>query len=205
MPARTLHPRLPTRTLVLGGALAFASIAIAQPPPPPPPPGAQPCGAAPVAPAPEPGAAPVQVPALDVVSVKPDKTNGGMMRLMFTGDGLSVTNVPVHMLLTESYALNDDQILAEPAWAKADRFDVEAKVAGPDVATLSKLTFDQRRSMFRQVLAERFQLAAHHETESCPSTSSPFKRAVKNLARSSQTRLIPVLDEAPNSPLDGAS
>ena len=115
-----------------------------------------------------PGTAPVAVPAFDVISVKPDSTNGGMMRIMFTGDGLSVTNLPVHMLITEGYQLNDDEIFGEPAWARTDRFDMEAKVAGPDAATLKNLTFDQRRTMFQQVLTDRFKMTAHRETRQLP-------------------------------------
>ena len=86
----------------------------------------------------------------------------------FTNDGFKGDNINAHMLLTEAYGLNDDQILGEPDWTKSVNFDVEAKVAGPDVATLKKLTIDQRRTMFQQVLADRFKLAAHHETRQLP-------------------------------------
>jgi uncharacterized protein (TIGR03435 family) len=155
--------------LLLACALASASVALSQPPPPPPfppPPPGTPCPAPP--PAAAPGAPPLAVPAFDIISVKPDSTNGGMMRTMFTGDGLSMTNLPVHMLLTQAYQLNDDRILGEPAWTRTDRFDVEAKVAGADVDTLKKLPFDQRRSMVLQILTDRFKMTAHHETRELP-------------------------------------
>ncbi len=71
---------------------------------------------------PAPQTAPTAVPQFDVISVKPDKTNSGMIRVMMTPDGINASNVPVHMLITESYALNDDQLLGEPGWAKTDRF-----------------------------------------------------------------------------------
>ena len=155
---RTLHLN-GTRSLLLVAAIAFAVTARAQPPPPPPPPGIR---------MPDKLDPSVQIPSFDVISVKPDTTNGGMMRLMFTADGLSLTNIPIHMMLTEGFHLNDDQIASEPAWAKTDRFDVEAKVAGPDVPTLKKLTFEQRRTMFKQILADRFQLKTHTETRTLP-------------------------------------
>jgi uncharacterized protein (TIGR03435 family) len=147
--------------LLAAASLALPSTVLAQPP-------AAPAAQAQPPFAAQPDAAPASVAQFDVISVKPDKTNGGTISLRFIPDGLNATNVPVHMLLAESYALNDDQILGEPDWSKTDRFDIEAKVAGPDVATLPKLNFDQRRSMFRQILADRFMLATHHETKELP-------------------------------------
>jgi len=139
------------RTLLLLAVTIAANITIAQ---------------TPATPGPE--TAPTTIPQFDVISVKPDKTNSGMTRMMMTPDGINATNVPIHMLITQSYALNDDQILGEPGWAKSDRFDIEAKVAGPDVPTIDKLTLDQRRSMNRQILTDRFKLAAHNETRELP-------------------------------------
>lgn len=131
------------RTLLLLAATLAAPISLAQ------------------APAPE--SAPTTIPQFDVISV-----NSGMTRMMMAPDGINATNVPIHMLITQSYAFNDDQILGEPDWAKSDRFDIEAKVAGPDVPTIDKLTLDQRRSMNRQILTDRFKLAAHNETRELP-------------------------------------
>ena len=108
------------------------------------------------------------VPRFDVISVKPDKTASGVTRVRLDPDGLSAEDVTVHMLLLESYQLNEDQLLGEPAWAKTDRFDIQAKVAGPDVAALAKLSTKERRTMFRQVLAEQFRLTTHTETRQLP-------------------------------------
>jgi uncharacterized protein (TIGR03435 family) len=128
--------------------------------------------AAPIAgaqqPAPAPDSHAAAAPQFDVISVKPDKTNSGMTRLMLTPDGFNADNVGVHMLLLEGYQLNEDQIAGEPGWTKTDKFDIQAKVAGPDVAAVSRLTFNQRRAMFRQILAEQFKLATHTETRQLP-------------------------------------
>jgi uncharacterized protein (TIGR03435 family) len=113
-------------------------------------------------------AEPTTPPRFDVISVKPNKTADTMSRARLDADGLAAENVTVHMLLLESYQLNEDQLLGEPAWAKTDRFDIHAKVAGPDVAKLAKLSTKDRRSMFRQVLAEQFQLTTHVETRQLP-------------------------------------
>jgi uncharacterized protein (TIGR03435 family) len=113
-------------------------------------------------------AASSDAPRFDVISVKPDKNPNAISRARVDADGLAAENVTVHMLLLESYQLNEDQLLGEPSWAKTDRFDVEAKVAGPDVARLAKLSTRDRRSMFRQVLAEQFHLTTHTETKQLP-------------------------------------
>jgi uncharacterized protein (TIGR03435 family) len=119
-------------------------------------------------PAQETKAASVDVPPFDVISVKPNKNANAISRARLDADGLAAENVTVHMLLLESYQLNDDQVVGEPAWAKTDRFDIQAKVAGPDVARLAKLSTKDRRSMFRQVLAEEFHLTTHIETRQLP-------------------------------------
>lgn len=105
------------------------------------------------------------LPKFDVISVRPNKTTpGGAFGLVtteFTADGFRGTNVPAHTLLQQAYGLHEGQIVAEPEWAKSEVFNIEAKVAGPDIAAFSKLPYDRRQAMFRQILAERFNLAAH--------------------------------------------
>jgi uncharacterized protein (TIGR03435 family) len=121
---------------------------------------------------PVPPPAPNQLPSFDVISVKPNKTTPGgpfgLVTTAFTADGFRGTNVPVHVLLLQAYGLHEGQLIEEPAWAKADVFDIEAKVAGPDVAAFKALDYDRRQAMFQQILAERFHLAAHHETREVP-------------------------------------
>jgi len=118
-----------------------------------------------------PAATSIQPPAFDVISVKPNKTSIGSHGLIiteFTADGFRGTNVPVHTLLLQAYGLHEGESFGEPAWANSEVFDIEAKVAGPDVAAFSKLDSDQLQAMLRQILAERFQFAAHRETRELP-------------------------------------
>jgi uncharacterized protein (TIGR03435 family) len=106
-----------------------------------------------------------------VISVKPDKSSLGAYGLVtteFTADGFRGTNVPIHSLLLQAYRLHEGEIFGEPAWANSDVFDIEAKVAGSDVAAFSKLDSDQLQAMLRQILTERLQLVAHRETRELP-------------------------------------
>lgn len=110
----------------------------------------------------------VDAPRFDVISVRPNKGADSISRVRLDADGLAAENVTVHMLLMESYQLNEDQLVGEPPWAKTNRFDIQAKIAGPDVARLAKLSTRDRRSMFRQVLTEQFHLTTHIETKQLP-------------------------------------
>ncbi len=128
----------------------------------------------------EDGAAQVKAPALDVISVKPNKSAGGGSSWGATPDGVMGKNLAVHMMLVSAYGLNDNQLINEPAWAKTERFDFTGKVAGPDAALVAKLTPDQKRVFFQQVLKERFGLVAHHETRELPEYAlTPAKGGVK--------------------------
>jgi uncharacterized protein (TIGR03435 family) len=108
----------------------------------------------------------------DVVSIKPDKSESGMIRMMNKPDGYSATNVTLKMVLEMAYGIKEDLISGEPSWADSSNFDIEAKITPEDAAELKKLTDDQRdlvrRHMFQAFLADRFQLKAHVETKQLP-------------------------------------
>jgi uncharacterized protein (TIGR03435 family) len=147
----------------LACALALVSIfarrTTAQPPPPPPPP-----GAAQMAMKLDPT---LVIPPFDVISVKPAKDT--RTRLLFTTDGLRGTGLTVRFLIYEGFGgINGEQVVGEPAWSSTEGFDIEAKVAPADVPTLARMTFDQRRTMYQTILADRFKLVVHHETRELP-------------------------------------
>jgi uncharacterized protein (TIGR03435 family) len=110
----------------------------------------------------------VKVPAFDVVSVKQNKSGGGGMRTMFKPDGYSGTNVSLKLLIQMAYGIRQDLISGGPGWVESERFDVDAKVAGPDVDALKKLSPEQRRPMLQSALADRFKLKVHTETKQLP-------------------------------------
>jgi uncharacterized protein (TIGR03435 family) len=110
----------------------------------------------------------IVAPPFDVISVKPNKESNGT-RMQFTPDGLRGTGVTVRFLLYEGFGgINSNQVINEPAWAATDGFDIEAKVLPADVPTLAKMMFEQRRTMFQSILADRFKLTVHHETREMP-------------------------------------
>ena len=145
------------RLLLVTGSLAiFASSVLGQ------------TNAAPGEVAPVDVAADVKVPVFDVVSVKPNKSDNGRMRIMFNPDGYSATNVSLKQLIQMAYGIRQDLISGGPGWVESAGYDFDAKVAGPDVDALKKLSPEQRRSMLQPALADRFKLKVHTETKQLP-------------------------------------
>jgi uncharacterized protein (TIGR03435 family) len=107
--------------------------------------------------------------AFDVVSIKPSgpqSSNYGV-RTLPEGDTLSAENFSVDDMVRWAYHLGHRWGESEhpdvPKWYSTDRYDIRAKVAGPDVDAWHKLNEEGRRLVLRKVLAERFKLACHFE------------------------------------------
>jgi uncharacterized protein (TIGR03435 family) len=103
----------------------------------------------------------------DVVSVKPNKS-GGQSWGMKSGDtGLTATNVTLDFLIQFAYDIKPDFILGLSGPVASAHFDVEAKVVPQDGST-PKLPDEQILAMLIPVLADRFQLKAHLESQIKP-------------------------------------
>ncbi len=118
-------------------------------------------------------AAGAKAPAFEVVSIKPNKSGPGMMRVMSGGDRYSTTNISLKGLIRNAYGIKmDDLISGLPGWADSVGFDIEAKIDGEIVAALKKMpneqSAEQRRLMMQAMLAERFRLQIHHENKEIP-------------------------------------
>lgn len=109
-----------------------------------------------------------EVPKFEVATIKPSKSdNPRGPRMMQNTDGISFRGVPVNLMINESFGVEDDRVVGEPAWVK-NRYDVEAKVDAEDAAKLENLTIDQRKAMLLPLLQDRFNLKYHHETRELP-------------------------------------
>jgi uncharacterized protein (TIGR03435 family) len=104
--------------------------------------------------------------AFEVASIKPN-TSGDWRRAMGPAPGgrFTASNVPARDLIAYAYGvvLGDVgfRIVGGPKWIGEDRFDVNASVTGA-------WTPQQMSEMLRTLLADRFKLAAHHETRDLP-------------------------------------
>jgi uncharacterized protein (TIGR03435 family) len=107
--------------------------------------------------------------AFDVVSVKPNRSGGSAGNIHDLPGGIQMDNFPLNTLIRFAYELNfDGQMIGVPAWATAERYDVDARVAAEDVERFKRLTSGERDAMLQSILVERFKLAAHHRTEQLP-------------------------------------
>jgi len=90
--------------------------------------------------------------------------------------GFTMTGAPVTVLIAQAYppaAVAD--LVGLPDWATKDRFDFKA------TASLLKPSRDDRRSMLRAMLADRFKLAVHTETREQPVYELVFARSDRRL------------------------
>ena len=110
----------------------------------------------------------VKLPEYEVASVRENKSDAHMMRMMTNSDGFSGTNLSLQSLIADAYGIKQDLISGGPGWVESNGFDVDAKVAGTDIEQLKKLTGRERASMLQPILAERFKLKVHIETKELP-------------------------------------
>jgi uncharacterized protein (TIGR03435 family) len=109
--------------------------------------------------------------AFDVVSVKRTAPGArGNIAAMAVGPGqvslrpggrLAAPMVTLRDLVRAAYAVEDLQVVGGPAWASADRFDIEA-------TTRPEATTDDVRIMLRALLRDRFKLDARMDTRELP-------------------------------------
>jgi uncharacterized protein (TIGR03435 family) len=82
-----------------------------------------------------------------------------------TGGFFRASNLPLANYIFFAYKIapnQQDLLLSQLAkWAATDRFDIQARASGNP-------TKDQMRLMVQALLADRFRLAAHHETRQVP-------------------------------------
>jgi len=109
-----------------------------------------------------------KAPVFDVVSIKPNKSGSGRTSISSDNGFYSAENISLKQLLENAYDVKEYVISGLTGWANSDRFDVKAKIVDMDADAVKKLTEEQRREMLQQLLADRFQLKVHLQTEVLP-------------------------------------
>jgi uncharacterized protein (TIGR03435 family) len=73
----------------------------------------------------------------------------------------TMRNAPLSFLIQFAYKVDlQDYISAMPGWMESQEYDISAKVEGEQ-----QLTLEQTRPMLQHMLAQRFHLVCHRETE----------------------------------------
>jgi uncharacterized protein (TIGR03435 family) len=91
----------------------------------------------------------------------------------FTADSFSATNLTLRTLILYAYSLKvDDQLRGLPKWGDSVHWDIKARVDPETAEALRNLGQEQRtaemRLLVRNLLATRFGLRVHPETQELP-------------------------------------
>jgi uncharacterized protein (TIGR03435 family) len=101
-------------------------------------------------------------PAFEAASIKPSKAEPGSGSGITTRKGsISARNVTLKRCIRGAYDVQESQIVGGPKWAGEDRYDIDAKAAGPAGE-------HELMGMLQSLLSERFKLAFHRETRELP-------------------------------------
>jgi uncharacterized protein (TIGR03435 family) len=122
-------------------------------------------------PAPQPQSAQTTAFAYDAVTIKPDPDGHGFFKL--SPDSFSMGGMPAWVLIRSAYGvLMEGQVVGLPDWAKTEPIAVEAKTDADTTRALRKLPpmeqWKQMQLMLQAMLADRFALKAHRETQDLP-------------------------------------
>ena len=129
-----------------------------------------------------------QIPSYELVSIHKSK-EGESCAYHDDQDGFTAICESLRSLIAEAYgfslgAVNEEQLVGAPEWAKTEQFDIHAKVDAEDVAKLKELTKAETMSvevrqiasrtptfqmvMLQRMLTDRFQLKVHYEQRVMP-------------------------------------
>jgi bla regulator protein BlaR1 len=105
-------------------------------------------------------------------SVKPNNSGAVSSSMVFHTDEFTATKVTLQELMRMIYRVEDNQIAGAPSWFKTEKFDIEAKWDKSILDALQTLSQDQlareRKRMLEDLLADRFKLTLHRETQHLP-------------------------------------
>lgn len=106
----------------------------------------------------------------EAATIKPSKgpAPGGKIGMWAAPDGFDAWFVTLQQMISLAYGVERFQITGGPNWLASERFDIETKTDAATTDALEKLSQEQRalaqQQMLQALLAERFQLRVHRET-----------------------------------------
>ena len=104
-----------------------------------------------------------QAASFEVATVRVNHADAVGDRESYHDGLLRMSNVTLRQCIRYAYEISDSQIAGDPKWIDEVRFDIVAKSEQPYPTD----DFELLR-MLKPLLAERFQLEAHHETRNLP-------------------------------------
>lgn len=105
-------------------------------------------------------AAIAQSPSFETATIKPSNDAPGHSDLHIRASRIAATGETLKDLVAIAYQVKDAQVTGGPAWADIERYDINAESNGAGQPQLLL--------MLQTLLADRFQLAFHHEERIMP-------------------------------------
>ena len=132
-----------------------------------------------------------QLPAFEVVSIRPTKSSleSGFVlpdQLQINGNRLYATFITAAALVRKAYGpefATRDQVIGGDAWVQSDRFDVDARAASILSEAPTSTLSPTAAQMLQRVLQERFQLRVHRETRPLQRYALTYARTDRALGR----------------------
>jgi uncharacterized protein (TIGR03435 family) len=98
----------------------------------------------------------------DIATIKPNAASDNRFMIRpLPGGGLTITGVPLRMLIMEAYDVRTFQVSGGPGWMNTERWDIQAKAE--DVQ--GQIPINQMLEMLQALITDRFHLEVHHETK----------------------------------------
>jgi len=147
-------------------------------------------------------------PSFEVATIKSSKPDETRFAMGFSagGRGVTLTNATVRDLIQEAYNVKStNQIQGASGWMTTERFDIEARMDGPEVALLATLPIEEKirqvRLMTQSLLEERCGLKL---SESSKETSFFLLLPARGGPKLKPTQMVPA-DPKGNIPAHPAS
>jgi uncharacterized protein (TIGR03435 family) len=102
-------------------------------------------------------------PAFEVATIKPSDPTEPNSGFKIEGRRVHALRENLRSIIMFAYGIHPRQILDAPAWADTDYFDVNGQPDEPGIPSL-----DQMRTMYRKLLADRFQFSCHSDKKDLP-------------------------------------
>jgi uncharacterized protein (TIGR03435 family) len=105
-------------------------------------------------------------PRFEVASVKPNRSGDPHGTVVVQPGGrYTAVNISVYQLVSEAYGLQSGQLVGGPDWTRTERVDITATAGGEiQPGAVDSSGFSRLQLMLQALLADRFQLAVHHES-----------------------------------------
>nr|WP_254059710.1 TIGR03435 family protein [Granulicella sp. L46] len=109
----------------------------------------------------------------EVSTVKINHSGSSGSHSEYSNGRFTATNITLENLMQYSaYGVPDARILGGPKWLASERFDIQAEIEPSVAEQVRKLSRDQRKlrmqAAFQQLLADRFHLQVHWDTQELP-------------------------------------